>query len=254
MRHCAYRAPPESSWSTRFSKISTFGLRKSLSTSSLVAVDPVRTARRLGSEGKSAPLANDSFALPDESWEETVTAGDRVFDLDCLRQVAFGLPPVGSATRYHPSMPEIHPYKVAVEWSGGREGAGTVQALGSGHTAPLSVPAEFGGGGAGTNPEELLAAAVAACYSITFGIIATNRKIPVASLKAEAVGEVEQAGMQFTYKAITIRPTITLEAGATDEHAAIAEDMAHKADLYCIITNAVRDKVAITVEPAIVRG
>jgi organic hydroperoxide reductase OsmC/OhrA len=131
-------------------------------------------------------------------------------------------------------MPEIHPYKVAVEWSGGREGAGTVQALASGHTAPLSVPAEFGGGGAGTNPEELLAAAVAACYSITFGIIATNRKIPVASL--------------------TIRPTITLDASATDEHVAIAEDMAHKADLYCIITNAVRDKVAITVEPAIVRG
>jgi len=151
-------------------------------------------------------------------------------------------------------MPEMHPYRVAVEWTGGREGSGQVTGLGSGHQAPLGAPVEFGGTGVGTNPEELLCAAVAACYSITFGIIAANRKLPFVSLKAEAVGEVEQAGMQFTYRTLTIRPTITLEASATDDQVAIAEDMAHKADLYCIITNAVRDKVAINVEPTIVRG
>ena len=52
---------------------------------------------------------------------------------------------------------------------------------------------------------------------------------------------------------MTLRPTITLEAGATEEQAKLAEDMAHKADLYCIITNAVRDKVKITVEPNIIK-
>lgn len=148
----------------------------------------------------------------------------------------------------------MHSYRVAVEWRGGREGAGSVRGLGSGHVAPLAAPVEFGGSGAGTNPEELLCAAVAACYSITFGIIAANRKIPFVDVKAEAVGEVEQAGMQFSYKSITIRPTITLAAEATEEQVKSAEEMAHKADLYCIITNAVRDKVAITVEPTIVRS
>lgn len=148
----------------------------------------------------------------------------------------------------------MHPYEVTVEWSGGREGKGKVKAIQSGVENPLSVPAEFGGKGGGTNPEELLASSVAACYTITFGIIAENRKLPVTDIKTVATGEVEQSGMQFTYKSITIKPTITLDASATDDQTKNAEDMAHKADLYCIITNAVRDKVAIVVEPNIVRG
>jgi organic hydroperoxide reductase OsmC/OhrA len=39
-----------------------------------------------------------------------------------------------------------------------------------------------------------------------------------------------------------------LEPGADESQMKMAEDMAHKADNYCIITNAVRDKVAIAVE------
>ncbi|MBX3117624.1 MAG: OsmC family protein [Fimbriimonadaceae bacterium] len=151
-------------------------------------------------------------------------------------------------------MAHIHEYPVAVNWTGGRDGEGSVKGGNSGVSNPISVPAEFQGPGKGTNPEELLCSAVAACYTMTFGIIAGNRKLPVKGLEANAVGEVEQAGMQFTYKKITIRPTITLEASATDADHAMAEDMAHKADAYCIITNAVRGKVEIVVEPTIVRS
>jgi len=60
--------------------------------------------------------------------------------------------------------------------------------------------------------------------------------------------------MQFTYRSVVIRPRITLEASATDEQAQLAEEMAHKADLYCIITNSLRGKVDIKVEPQILRG
>ncbi len=151
-------------------------------------------------------------------------------------------------------MAEIHSYDVDVNWTGGREGGGQANMVRSGVSAPLSVPPEFGGKGEGTNPEEMLCAAVCACYSITFGIIAENRKLPVQSLNTRATGAVEQAGAQFTYKKITLRPTITLAADATDDHVKMAEDMAHKADLYCIITNAVRGKVDIAVEPTIQRG
>lgn len=151
-------------------------------------------------------------------------------------------------------MSQVHPYRVSVEWTGAREGSGKVKGEGSGIEFPLGVPAEFGGNGTGTNPEELLASAVASCYTITFGIIAANRKLPVQSIRATAVGEVEQAGMQFTYKSMTIRPEIVLASGASDEDIKVAEDMAHKADLYCIITNAVREKVSIKVEPNISRG
>jgi len=149
-------------------------------------------------------------------------------------------------------MSKLHDYPVTVQWKGGRDGSGTVTADRSGVSSALAVPPEFGGQGAGTNPEELLCQAVAACYTITFGIIAANRKLDVVSIETKADGEVEEAGAQFTYKKVTLRPTITLAAGATDEHVAMAGDMAHKADAYCIITNAVRGKVEIVVEPKII--
>lgn len=150
-------------------------------------------------------------------------------------------------------MSQLHPYRASVEWSGGRDGQGQARGEGSGAQFSIAVPSEFGGHGGGTNPEELLTAAVASCYAMTFGIIAVNRKIPFKTVTANAEGEVEQSGMQFVYRSITIRPKIVLDATATDEQVKLAEDMAHKADLYCIITNAVRDKVAIQVEPEIVR-
>lgn len=151
-------------------------------------------------------------------------------------------------------MAHVHEYPVTVQWSGGREGSGSVTADKSGVANPLGVPAEFQGTGTGTNPEELLASAVAGCYSITFGIIAANQKLPVTNLEVKAVGEVEQSGASFTYKKITIRPQITVAADATDEQIAKINDMSHKADAYCIITNAVRGKVEIAVEQEIIQS
>lgn len=151
-------------------------------------------------------------------------------------------------------MPSNHPYPVHVSWQGGREGRGNAKAEQSGTNFSIAVPEEFQGVGGGTNPEEMLTSAIAACYTMTFGIIAANRKIPVSGIEVDAVGEVEQNGATFTYKSVVVRPTITLDSAATPEHEALATDMAHKADLYCIITNAVRDKVAITIEPTIVKG
>lgn len=144
-----------------------------------------------------------------------------------------------------------HEYPVSVQWNGGRDGNGTVSAQHSGMQVPIAVPPEFQGPGGGASPEELLTSAIASCYTITFGIIAANRKLPVSTVSVEAVGQVEQNGAQFTYKSITVRPRITLDASATEEQMKVAEDMSHKADLYCIITNAVRGKVEIVVEPTI---
>ena len=150
-------------------------------------------------------------------------------------------------------MAKLHEYPVKVEWQGGRGGSGNVSSERTGVGATLGVPKEFGGAGNGTNPEELLTDAVAACYTMTFGIIAENRKFPVESLEVTAVGEVEENGPQFTYRKVTLSPKITLAAGATDEQAELALEMAHKADSYCIITNAIRGKVTIEVVPEVIR-
>lgn len=149
---------------------------------------------------------------------------------------------------------QLHEYPVTVNWSGGRDGRGDVLPGHSQQQIDIAVPPEFQGPGGATNPEELLTSAITGCYSITFGIVASNRKLPVQAVKTEAVGVVDQQGANFTYKSITIRPTITLAADATDEQVAIAEEMAVKADAYCIVTNAVRGKVDVAIEPTVVRG
>jgi peroxiredoxin-like protein len=157
----------------------------------------------------------------------------------------------GPGVHSRPMSSQMHDYPVSVQWTGGRDGSGSVASKHSNTNIDIAVPPEFQGPGGGVCPEELLTSAIACCYSMTFGIIAANRKIPVKSVSVEANGQVEQAGAQFTYKSVTIRPTIVLEAEATDEQLKIAEDMSHKADLYCIITNAVRGKVEINVEPTV---
>jgi peroxiredoxin-like protein len=151
-------------------------------------------------------------------------------------------------------MPQMHDYPVTVDWTGGREGKGRAAAGHSGAGFDIAVPPEFQGPGGGTNPEELLTSAITSCYTITFGIIAQNRKLPVESIEVEATGQVEQNGPSFKYVSVTIRPQITLSSEATDEQVKAAEDMAHKADAYCIVTNAVRNNVQIAVEPTVTRS
>ena len=151
-------------------------------------------------------------------------------------------------------MSQVHEYKSTADWKGGRDGSGQVSNSGSGVVNSLSVPAEFGGPGTGTNPEELLTSAVAGCYSMVFGIIAENRKVPMVSIHTDVVGEVEQQGMQFTYKKVTIKPHITLDASADEATLKATEEMAHKADAYCIVTAAIKGKVEVVVEPTVSRA
>ena len=147
---------------------------------------------------------------------------------------------------------QTHPYPVTVQWTGSRDGHGQITAETSGTTVPIAVPTEFGGAGGATNPEELLTSAIAGCYSITFGIVAGARRLPFVSLTTEAVGEVDQpSAVSFTYARIKIRPTITLASDATPEQVKLAEEVAHKTDTYCIVTNAVRGKVEVIIEPTV---
>lgn len=151
-------------------------------------------------------------------------------------------------------MSTLHEYPVVVNWTGGRDGTGTLTPQNSGVTIDIKVPPEFQGPGGATNPEELLTSAVAGCYSITFGIVAANRKLPVTSIEVNAKGTVEQQGASFTYKQIVICPKITVSADATEAQVAQTHEFALKTDAYCIVTNAIRGKVEVSIEPEVVRG
>jgi peroxiredoxin-like protein len=143
----------------------------------------------------------------------------------------------------------VHHYPVTVEWSGGRDGAGRLASSRSGFTADLTAAEEFGGPGQGANPEELLTCAVASCYSITLGIVAAHKRLPVVKVDVDATGEVEQAGTSFTFKAVALMPRIVLAAGATPAQVEQALALAHRAEAYCIVTKAIREKVTVTVTP-----
>jgi peroxiredoxin-like protein len=149
---------------------------------------------------------------------------------------------------------QVHEYPVVVNWTGGREGHGDITPAASAKTFPITVPPEFQGPGGETNPEELLTSAITGCYSITFGIVAANRKLPVVGTTVTAKGEVEQNGAQFKYRKITIMPEIRVAADASDEQIAQTADFAHKADAYCIVTNAVRQSVEVVIEPTVIRA
>lgn len=151
-------------------------------------------------------------------------------------------------------MPQLHEYPVHVDWNGGRDGNGQVSAKTSGTTVNLAVPPEYQGPGGASNPEELLTSAIASCYTITFGIVSGNRKLPVQAVSVDAVGFVEQQGANIVFRKVEIRPTITLSADATEQQVAAAEDVAHKSDAYCLVTNAVRGKVEVVVEPTILKA
>lgn len=148
-----------------------------------------------------------------------------------------------------------HRYPVSVHWTGGRTGSGSLTATRTAVEVPLAVPPEFGGTADAprTNPEELLTSAIAGCYSITFGIVADHRRLPVVRVETSAEGEVDQNGASFSYARITLRPRIVLAADATDAQLAATRDLAVRADAYCIVTNAVRDKVRVLVEPEVAR-
>jgi peroxiredoxin-like protein len=145
-----------------------------------------------------------------------------------------------------------HLYPVHVEWVGGRDGQGTVGLVKATHNTPLAVPTEFHGSGVGTSPEELLAAAIGACYAATFGIVAEHRKVPVAALDVNAIGQVEQDGPKLTYTGITLKVRLRMAPGTSEEQRQQAIELAMRADKYCVVTNAVRSSLEVRVEPEIV--
>jgi len=76
--------------------------------------------------------------------------------------------------------------KASAEWKGNlKEGAGEVASESGVVKAPYGFPSRFDNAG-GTNPEELIAAAHAACFSMAFSNNLSNAGFVPASVRTEA--------------------------------------------------------------------
>ncbi len=113
--------------------------------------------------------------------------------------------------------------------------AGTITAASGLFTnAPYNAKGRFEGGGPGTTPEELIAGAHAACYSMALNVGLTKNGITAKSIETKAVVEVivGSAGANITESALTC----TVEAPGAD--AAKVKELAEGAKAGCPVSKA----------------
>lgn len=138
--------------------------------------------------------------------------------------------------------------KATATWEGDLfSGAGTVTAATTGlfSDAPVSWPARTEDAGGKTSPEELLAAAHAACFCMALSNELAQRGNPPARLEAEAT---------CTFKpgegVTTMRITVRAEVPGADE-AAFREGL-DAAEGSCPVSNALKGNVDIQVDGTLV--
>src|SRR6476659_10252602 len=90
------------------------------------------------------------------------------------------------------------------QWNGDLQGGSGSVALGSGaFEGPYSFKSRFEDG-SGTNPEELIGAAHAGCFSMALSLILTQGGNPPASIETEATVHLVKDGEGFTINKIDL--------------------------------------------------
>jgi lipoyl-dependent peroxiredoxin len=93
----------------------------------------------------------------------------------------------------------------------------------------------------GTNPEELIAAAHAACYSMAFALTLSNKGYAPESIATQATCSLEKKGDGF---AIT-KMTLEVEGNVPGIDAATFQEIAEAADQGCPVSNLLREGLTI---------
>lgn len=98
-------------------------------------------------------------------------------------------------------------FEIDAEWTGrGRDGEGTIRA--GEETIHYSGPANMGGKGTGTNPEELLLAGVTACYSATLFRVVQQAGLAINAVRIRTEGVVTDYPVAAKFSRLTVHPTI----------------------------------------------
>jgi Ohr subfamily peroxiredoxin len=135
-------------------------------------------------------------------------------------------------------------YRTRVTATGGR--TGRVQAQDGKLAATLSIPRELGGGGGdGTNPEQLFAAGYAACFESALRLVARRQQIalhPDTAVTAQVTLALTEAGLYQLSAALTGHLP-----GLTAQSAAALMKTAHQV---CPYSNATRGNIRVTLTAA----
>jgi len=134
--------------------------------------------------------------------------------------------------------------RASAVWEGGlRAGKGSFRAGSGAFSGPYSFPSRFEGSG-GTNPEELIAAAHAACLSMALSAGLERAGTPATRVETAATATLERVGDAFrlTRMALTVRGVVP---GLTQEQFAAAAENAKNG---CPVSNALKGNVEFVLE------
>jgi lipoyl-dependent peroxiredoxin len=129
-----------------------------------------------------------------------------------------------------------------VEWVGLR---GSVRGASGALQAPTSTQAELGGPGEGTNPEELLAAAHANCFTSTLTALGRRREIPLDRVETTVTYQLawDDDGGDHRLASSMIRVRVDSNASADT-----IEELVRNAEDECPVCRAIAGNVAMHVE------
>lgn len=98
-------------------------------------------------------------------------------------------------------------------------------------------PKEFGGPGDQWSPEDLLVAAVADCFVLSFRAIAGMSKFNWNDLTCEVTGTLDKVERDVQFVALNIKAHLTIPADGDESR---AERLLQKAEATCFITNSLK--------------
>lgn len=128
------------------------------------------------------------------------------------------------------------------EWEGNlEEGSGTME-FGS-YEGKYSVPSRFEDGD-GTNPEEMIGAAHAGCFSMAFSLVLGEEGYEPETIETDADVTVEQQGEDFVIPKVEL----TTEAEVPEIDEETFEELAEAAKNACPVSKALAGVEEITLE------
>ncbi|RMI09723.1 organic hydroperoxide resistance protein [Cellulomonas triticagri] len=105
----------------------------------------------------------------------------------------------------------------------------------------LAIPAEMGGAGGGTNPEQLFAAGWSACFHSALKSVAAAEKTPIQD--SAVVADIGIVPIETGY---TLTATLHVEIGGLDQ--AAAEALVAKAHQVCPYSNVTRGNIDVQLD------
>ena len=112
---------------------------------------------------------------------------------------------------------------------------------------PTAAPVEFDGPGDAWSPEQLLLAAAASCYLLTFRAVAKHTRVDFTALSIDVEGVVDHTDGRTRFTEIVLRPTLTLAPGADTRRVRQAFE---KAETNCIVTASLATPIRVEPELA----